>query len=220
MQHVLDFLRDVAANNNREWFAAHRAEYEASEITYRTLAEQLLDGISTFDDSVRGLTYKDCIYRIYRDTRFSTDKSPYKTWKGIYIVHRGKKSGYAGYYLHIEPEASMLYAGLHLPHPTVLRSVREEIIDNGDALMKAVHAAKGFSLCRDNALKRNPKGFPPGHKYDELLRLRDFGIMKPLSDEQMTSSELLLTALESFRSAQPLVEQLNRAVEYAYEEMM
>lgn len=221
MKETVDFLRRLKRNNNREWFNAHKAEYRRADSLFKEFATALIDGISSFDPSVFGLTLADCTYRIYRDIRFSNDKSPYKTYMGVFVAPHGKKAGYAGYYLHIDPaEGCFLYAGLHLPEPAVLKSVREEIIDNGDGLMAAVNAANGFSLCTDNALKRNPKDFPAGHKYDGLLRLKDFGIEKPIDEELLFSNGLLQSVLDDFKSTYPLVSTLNRAVQYAYEEMM
>lgn len=221
MKEVVDFLRRLKENNNREWFNAHKAEYQRADSLFKEFAAALIDGISSFDGSVGGLTLADCTYRIYRDTRFSPDKSPYKTHMGVFVAPHGKKAGYAGYYFHLDPnEGSMMYAGLYMPEPIVLRSVREEIIDNGDGLVAAIKATNGFSLCTDNALKRNPKDFPAGHKYDELLRLKDFGIEKGVSERLLLSDRLLKQTLDDFKSTYPLVSALNRAVQYAYEEMM
>ena len=222
MKSVLTFLSEVSRNNNREWFAAHRSLYEASEEEFRDFAQRLLDGIAAFDASVCGLSLRDCTYRIYRDTRFSLDKTPYKTWKGVYVVRGGKKSGYAGYYVHIEPSDCFIYAGLHCPETTILRSVREEIIDNGDAIVEAIAATNGFTLVEENALKRNPKDFPPGHKHDALLRLKELGIMKRLDTDAVErgGEALIKTVLLDLQTTKPLIDILNRAVEYAYEEMM
>ena len=220
MQEIIDFLRLLSANNNREWFNANKDMYRRVNAQYQEFAAALLDGIASFDDTVRALTVADCTYRIYRDTRFSPDKTPYKTHMGVYIVQRGKCSGYAGYYLHIDPGAGhFLYAGLHMPEPPVLRSVREEIVDNGDALMEAVAAAKGFHLLRERELKRNPKDFPAGHKYDDLLRLKDFGIERPLSEKELLAPDMLKRAVACLRTTKPMVDILNRAVQYAYDEM-
>lgn len=101
MQAIIDFLRQLSQNNNREWFMAHKSEYQQAQARFNELTEQLILGISQFDSSVSGLTAKDCIYRIYRDVRFSKDKSPYKTHMGAYVCPGGKKSGYAGYYFHV-----------------------------------------------------------------------------------------------------------------------
>lgn len=221
MREIIDFLTALAANNNREWFAAHKAEYRRAEAQFGKLALGVIDGIAAFDESVRGLGLRDCTYRIYRDTRFSADKTPYKTNMGVFVAPHGKKAGYAGYYLHIEPSAeSFLWAGAHMPAPVVLRSIREEIIDNGEAMERAIARSNGFALCRDRSLQRNPKGFPAGNKYDEWLRLLDFGIMKPLETRALLAPDLLPRVLEDFRSAAPLVAILNRAVTFAYEEMM
>ncbi len=221
MREIIDFLTALAANNNREWFAAHKEEYRRAEAQFGELALGVIDGIAAFDESVRGLGLRDCTYRIYRDTRFSADKTPYKTNMGVFVAPHGKKAGYAGYYLHIEPSAeSFLWAGSHMPAPEVLRSIREEIIDNGEAMERAIARSNGFELCRDRSLQRNPKGFPAGNKYDEWLRLLDFGIMKPLETRALLAPDLLPRVLEDFRSAAPLVAILNRAVTFAYEEMM
>ena len=170
MKAVVEFLRQLHAHNERAWFEAHRAEWLQLQERVRSFAERLIEGIASFDPSVEGLTAKDCTYRIYRDVRFSRDKSPYKTWQGIYVAPHGKKAGYAGYYFHLEGAAEeglvgshMLFSGLHMPHPTGLRSVRDDFLAGDD---------------------------------------------------------LLERTLAEFRKTAPFVQQLNRAVQYAYEEMM
>ena len=221
MVEIIDFLNRLSQNNNREWFADHKAEYKAIDKKLKEFAAKLINGIAAFDPSVAGLTVADCTYRIYRDIRFSHDKSPYKTWSGVFIAPHGKKGGYAGYYIHFEGAGCFLFAGSHCPEPVVLKSIREEILDNGDAMLAAVAATNGFTLVRSNSLKRTPKDFPVGHKHDELLRLKDFGIEKPIDISQFDSEDALLEAvLNDFRSTYPLVDILNRAVNYAYEEMM
>lgn len=96
MREVIDFLRELRQNNDREWFNANKAAYKHVESIFSDFAVGLIDGIASFDDSVRGLGLKDCTYRIYRDTRFSNDKSPYKTYMGIYVAPHGKKQGMLG----------------------------------------------------------------------------------------------------------------------------
>ncbi|MBR2116917.1 MAG: DUF2461 domain-containing protein [Alistipes sp.] len=222
MVELVEFLAELSENNNREWFAAHKEQYKAIEKRLKEFAAKLIGGVAAFDPSVADLTVADCTYRIYRDIRFSHDKSPYKTWSGVFIAPHGKKAGYAGYYIHFEPSGCFLYAGSHCPTPEALRSIREEIIDNGDNMVKAVEESNGFTLIRSQSLKRNPKEFPPGHKYDELLRLKEFGIEKPINPELLAAGDevLLHSVVEDLRSTYPLVEILNRAIHYAYEEMM
>ena len=165
-------------------------------------------------------------YRIARDTRFSPDKSPYKTYIGAYIAPKGKKSGFAGYYFHIEPccdsliWSNALSAGLYCPEPVVLRSVRDEITDNGAEIAAAIRKAKGFDLVEENKLKRVPTGFPADSEYADMLKLKDFYIAKRITEEFLLADDLLEKTLAEFRRTQPFVAILNRAVQFAYEEMM
>ncbi len=226
MRELLDFLRRLHDNNDRAWFDSHRAEWQHVKGIVAGFAAALIDGIAAFDPSVRGLRVPDCTYRIARDTRFSPDKSPYKEWQGIYVAPRGKQSGYAGYYFHVAPcgdrmvGGHILCAGLYCPEPTVLRSVREEIIDNGAEFLASVRAARGFRLDESRKLKRPPTGFPADSEFIELLKLKEFDLVKPIDEAFLLAPDLLERTLEEFRRLQPFVAILNRAVQYAYEEMM
>ena len=221
MVEIIEFLAELSENNNREWFAAHKEQYKAIDLRLKEFAAKLIQGIAAFDPSVANLTVADCTYRIYHDIRFSHDKRPYKTWSGVFVAPHGKKAGYAGYYIHFEPSGCFLYAGSHCPEPIALKSIREEILDNGDNMVAAIENSNGFRLCTENTLKRTPKDFPTNHKYDNLLRLKDFGVEKPLNPQLISDSTTLLqTAVDNFRSIYPLVEILNRAINYAYEEMV
>ena len=225
MEEILRFLRRLHDHNDREWFDAHRDEWTRAKRRFAAFTERLIAGIAAFDPSVRGLRPQDCTYRIARDTRFSADKTPYKTHVGAFVAPRGKQSGFAGYYLHLEPSCdgmlggSLLASGIYGPEPMVLRSIREEILDHGDELLKAVEAAPGFRFHTENRLKRVPTGFPSGSEYAELLKLKDFYIEKPLGCVPSDADALLEYAVGEFRRTQPFVAQLNRAVAYAYEEM-
>ena len=226
MKQVIAFLRELHDNNNREWFDAHRAEWKRVKTRFAGFTEQLIDGISAFDPSGRGLRVQDCTYRIARDARFSPDKTPYKEYIGAYIAPGGKKSGYAGYYFHVEPDTGegstyghMLAVGLYCPEPVVLRSVRDEIFDNGAEVERTIREADAFTLCRDNTLRRTPKGYPSGSAYDELLRLRELLLERRLTERELLDDGLLERTLEAFRQTQPFVALLNRAVQFAYEEM-
>lgn len=220
-------MRRLSENNDRAWFDAHRGEWQQVKGRIARVAGRLIEGIASFDPSVGGLRPQDCTYRIARDTRFSNDKSPYKNWVGIFVCPQGKKSGYAGYYLHISPVEDhllggthMLVSGLYCPEPVILRSVREEILDNGAELVRNIESAEGFALDTRNRLKRNPAGFPQGSAYDDLLRQKDFCIEKPVTEEWLAADDAVDRIVEEFRRTHPFIEQLNRAVRYAREEMM
>lgn len=220
MKRVLDFLRLLSENNDRDWFMANRSMYLESESAFNSFAEGIIEGIGAFDSSVGNLTVRDCTYRIYRDVRFSSDKSPYKTWKGVFVCPHGKKSGYPGYYVHVDPiSGCFMCAGLHMPDKDVLQSVREEVIDNGEAILDAVLNADGFSLCHDGSLKRNPKGFPEMGKLDELLRLRDeFLIMSSLEEGDLLSPDCVDVIVDRLRRTKPFNDILLKATMYVKEQ--
>jgi len=226
MEEILDFFRRLSDHNDREWFDAHRSEWTQVRSRVAVLAERLIEGIAAFDPTVRGLRVQDCTYRIARDTRFSADKSPYKNWLGIFVAPHGKKSGYAGYYLHIAPKGDrlvgehMLISGIYCPERTLLRSVREEILDNGAEMVGAIGAAEGFRLNTDNKLKRVPAGFPADCEYAELLKHKDWCIERPIDEAFLLADDFVERTVEEFRKTHPFIELLNRAVQYAYEEMM
>ena len=225
MREVTDFLAELCDNNERGWFEAHRKAYLRAKEVFESFVTELIEGIASFDHSGAGLTVRDCTYRIYRDTRFSPDKTPYKNYMGAYVAPRGKKSGYAGYYFHVEPGGarqaghSLLSAGLYCPDPLVLRSVREEVADHGAEIAAAIDAAAGFRIYEGNRLRRLPAGFVAGTPYDELLKLKDFYIERPMDGEFLCSDKLLESTVAAFRTTEPLVSRLNRAVKYAFEEM-
>lgn len=127
---IFQFLKDLAANNNREWFQGHKDEYLKAQKEFEELLTAIIARISLFDESIVGIQAKDCTYRIYRDTRFSSDKTPYKIHLGGYINARGKKSEHCGYYVHIEPDNCMLAGGSWCLEPKVLKAVRQSVYDN------------------------------------------------------------------------------------------
>lgn len=211
MKQVVEFLTLLHENNDKAWFDSHKEMYKRALSCFEVFTAKLIDGIAAFDPSVRGLTVKDCTWRIYRDTRFSPDKTPYKTHMGAFVAPRGKKGGYSGYYFHVEPvwderswsQGHQLTTGLYCPLPEVLRSVRDEILDNGAEIEAAIREAKGFVLDESNKLKRLPKGYAPGSPYDEWLKLKDVYITERLAPEFMLDKELLKNTLHEFRKTKP-----------------
>ena len=143
LQPVLEFLSDLRANNDRAWFDAHRAAYEAARQRFEALVDLLIDEVGAFED-LAGLTAADCVFRIYRDVRFSKDKSPYKTYMGAHIMPGGKKSPRMGYYLHLEPDdGSLIAGGLHTPPPEQIARFRAAI-DREPDVFKAIVGSEEF----------------------------------------------------------------------------
>lgn len=213
MNEILTFLEELKANNNREWFQQNITRYRAVQKQFDDIMSVLIQGVSSFDSSVAGLQVKDCTFRIYRDIRFSPNKKPYKTHIGGYIAPKGRNSGFAGYYLHLEPGASILAVGLHCPEPKVVSSVRDEIYDNGKEFLDSIKAAKGFAVDSSSSLKRVPRGYSPESEYAEYLKLKEFDLIKPITIDENT----LKRSIDDFKSAFKFVTLLNRAVTYAKE---
>lgn len=223
MKQVLNFLSQIQDNNTRMWFEDHRSEYMEATAVFTAFVEQLIQGISRFDPTISGLKPKDCMFRFYRDIRFSPNKMPFKTHFGAYICQQGKKSPYAGYYFHIEPKGNgfldghQLDAGLYGPQPNILKSVREEIMLNGATFEAAMKEASSFVLEDSQALKKVPRGFPTDSPWAEYLKLKNPCLCKHLDDTFLLSDRLLENTLEAFSQTVHFNNWLNKSVEYALE---
>lgn len=224
MKKITDFLIAIQTNNNREWFAKHKTEYKEAEKEFHAFAEHLIAGIASFDPTVKNLSVRDCTYRIYRDIRFSADKSPYKTHVGVYVCPGGKKSGNAGYYFHIEPQGkgllghNLLTTGLYMPEKHLLHSVREDILFKGEEFLETIEKAKGFFLDTEESLKRIPTGFPADSPYADYLKLKHICLVKYMTNEELLSPDLLEKTIDNFKKTVDFNNFLNRAVQYAKEE--
>lgn len=220
MKDILRFLTDVRLNNNREWFKAHKSEYEKANAKFNVIAERFLKDISEFDESVRHLTLKDCTYRFYRDIRFSKDKSPYKTHFGVYVCPGGKKSWKAGYYFHIEPVwedgtgGSGLYCGCFMPDKEMLQLIREDLYNDGANYRKFIAKAKGFSFNSNPSLKKNPKGFPES-EFDDLIRLKSFILEQGIDEKTLLRQDLNEYLKTESKKTFSLVNALNEAVSFS-----
>ena len=160
---IFQFLKDLSANNNREWFNEHRSEYEVARAVFDNFLATVIARISLFDETIRGIQPKDCTYRIYRDTRFSADKTPYKIHFGGYINAKGKKSDHCGYYVHLQPDGSMLAGGSLCLPPNVLKAVRQAIYDNVEEYISIVEdprIQKIFSCSGRGLHENSSQGIP------------------------------------------------------------
>lgn len=220
MKQVLQFLRDLSMNNDKSWFDAHKADYLRAKDTVNALAMKLIEGIRAFDDTIGPLTLADCTYRIYRDVRFSKDKSPYKTYMGIYVVRGGKKSGYSGYYLHVDGGGNhMLAIGNYYTESDVLKVLREDIaMGHGDFRRILAGLPPGLELETESALKKVPKGFPADGPDAEYFKLRNFCLVQMLDDDFILAPDLLEKTLDIFRTGKPFLDYINRAIDFCREE--
>lgn len=219
MKELFKFLTELAQNNNREWFLEHKAEYQKLKAAFEDDVSKIIALIATYDDELKNVSAKDCTYRIYRDIRFSPDKTPYKTFISAFMTKNGRKLNRAGYYLHIEPGKSMLCGGLWFPDAPLLKAVRRAVYDNADELMEIMHRPEMHRLFPDleheSSLKKVPAGFSKDFQYPELLKLKDFGVMYYPSDEYFYDKEWTKKVAEDFRP----VKELNDFFNYTVDEL-
>lgn len=223
MEEIFDFLNRLAANNDREWFNTHKDEYLACKARFEGFAMKVMDGIRSFDSSIGELDIKQCTYRIYRDTRFSRDKRPYKTHFGFFAIPGGKKSGYMGYYFQMGAgegyEGCFLAAGDYICDKKIVEMLREDIdVDNGEEFLAALSEAKTFEVDFSQALKRVPAGFPADKPYSPYLRLKNFCLVKPVDPDYFTAPGAIDRLVTDFRTTKPFISFVNRAIAFAAEE--
>ena len=220
MKQVLRFLHALSLHNDKVWFEAHKADYLKAKATVGELAVKLIEGIRAFDDTIGPLSASDCTYRIYRDVRFSKDKSPYKTHMGVFVNRGGKKSGYSGYYFHIDGNGGHLLAvGNYFTEPRVLKVLREDILlGGGDFRQILDRAAPGLVLDTSESLKKVPKGFPAEGPDAEFFKLKNFCLLEDLDDAFILSPDLADRVLAIFRTGKPFLDYVNRAIDYCREE--
>ena len=213
---IFQFLKDLAANNNREWFQGHKDEYLKAQKEFEELLTAIIARISLFDESIVGIQAKDCTYRIYRDTRFSSDKTPYKIHLGGYINARGKKSEHCGYYVHIEPDNCMLAGGSWCLEPKVLKAVRQSIVDEVDEFRSIVEAADfkaAFPVIGETHLKTLPKGFPKDFPYPDYSRPKDYSVCHTVPDDFFRDENWLDRTAEIFELMKPFNDFVNYTID-------
>jgi uncharacterized protein (TIGR02453 family) len=216
MNEVIEFLSELENNNNREWFNAHKARYEGCRQKMLFVTELLINEIRKFDSNIPAMDPKDCLFRIYRDVRFSHDKRPYKTHFGSYIARGGRKSTRAGYYFHIEPGESFLGGGIYKPESHILKALRNAIYEAPESFLEIidnVNFKKLFPTMEGEKLKTNPKGFEDDFRYMELLKHKSFFFSTNIPTENLLNGNFAEIAVESFKVLTPANKFLNEALD-------
>ncbi len=226
---TLNFLAELAVNNNKEWFATHRDWYQACRERFIAFSEEYLRRLTKMDPALAPLQPKDCIWRINRDIRFSADKRPYKEWFGVFPAAGvpgqpktwGKKSMRGGYYVHIQPGQCMFAAGIWDPGKELLQALRSEIEANYEEVEEIMgsrrwkkYFAQDFDTYWGSGLKKVPAGFDPAFKHPEWLKHKAYTVSVPLSDETVCSPGFIDIIEDIAKTAKPMNDFLN----YTFEE--
>ncbi len=212
---TLEFLAKLAKNNNRTWFTKNRAEYEAARDNILEVTRFFIGEIAKFDSSIIGVEEKDCLFRIFRDARFSKDKSPYKTNFGAFIKSGGRRTPGAGYYFHVEPGGSMTAGGIYMPPSAELLAIRKAIARKPGEFENLISDAKftrRFGGLAGERLKTAPKGFPKDHPAIEHLKWKHYTMMRNYSDRDVLSPKYPDRCLEDFFVMEPFNTYINRVM--------
>ncbi len=219
---IFKFLKDLKTNNNRDWFKENKGRYEAE------LKAPALNFIVDFGEHLHRISPHfradprangGSLFRIYRDVRFSRDKSPYKTHTGLHFRHEAGKTAYTpGFYLHLEPGASFVGVGLWHPDNPTLKLIRDRIVANPQAWKNAVGSqdfTKYFTVTGER-LKRPPRGYDADHELVDILKLKDFTALAPLTQKQVTGPGFLDEFADLCRTGGALVKFICQALDQPY----
>ncbi len=228
---MLKFLEQLAASNNREWFNEHKDQYQAARAEFDRIIDRTIEVIGTFDPTVSHLKAKDCVFRIYRDTRFSKDKSPYKNHFGAYISSHGRQALHGGYYIHVQPGRCLIGAGVYWLPTNILTSVRNEIMGNIDEWLKCVENGefvKNFGYANDSEwteehtapkgfgmqhLKKAPKDFPADYEHVRYLKMKDYCVWQVVADDFYNSADWTKKMVKLLKVAKPMMDFTNSVID-------
>lgn len=222
---LYDFLRGIRANNNREWLTAHRDEYDLLRNRWLSQVEELIGYMSEWEPAIASQTAKSAAYRFARDTRFSRDKSPYKTYFSALLSPWGRKTERAAYYLHMGPAnpdgdpattGSGVYGGIWCPSSPILKKLRQAIVDNieeFDEICSDPELQSHFPGWFGDRLKTIPQGWDRNHPQADLLRLKEYGRFSPMDESVFARPDWPRIASDRMRILKPLVDFLNYSID-------
>lgn len=216
---TLQFLKDLNKNNYREWFNDNKPRYEEAKGNVIEVVAELIKEINKFEPTLGYPEPKKCLFRIYRDTRFSKNKEPYKTNMGAIIGPDGNtKSLKSGYYMHIQPGGSFISCGVYMPFPPVLKAVRTAIDEDFETFSEIVNSKTFKKLFgdlsrEDGALQRVPTGFDKDSPAAEYLKLKNFYVFYPFTDSELMSEDFVKNAAKVFKATKPFNDWLNAIID-------
>ena len=215
MKSILPFLKELEQNNNRDWFNANKDKYLLAKSEFDLFIESLISELQLIDPRVAGATAKNTVFRIYKDIRFSKDKTPYKTQMGAYMIGGGRKAQLPGYYLHLQNGESFIAGGMYKPGPDHLKAIRKEISNFPEDIVELVeneHFSKNYSFYESDKLKRPPQGYSAEDEQIELIKNKHFIASKRIPDEWISAPDFQQKIIDACRGLIPLNNFLFRAL--------
>lgn len=206
----LNFLEKLKNNNNRDWFNLHKSDFLTEQEYMENFASALLTLLNSHD-VIETISGKKSLYRIYRDTRFSSDKSPYKAhWSGSF--KRAGKSRRGGYYYHFEKGNSFIAGGFWAPSPADLKLIRDDIAFDASPIREIINSRtfiNAFGSLLGEQLKTTPKGFDPMHPEIDLLRYKQFLLIRKFDDKLVLDENFLELASQTFIQMRPFFDYMS-----------
>lgn len=211
---TLKFLTDLKKNNNREWFAENKSRYESAKDDFHHFIGSIIQKAGKINPAYTQLEAKDCVFRIYRDVRFSKNKDPYKVNFSAQLKEGGKKSGKCGFYIHIEPSgnASFIAGGYWMPEAPLLKKLRQEVEYNTadfKAILNNKTFKKWYPALEEHKLKKAPKGVDATHPDIELLKYNSYIVIHAIDTKELTDKNLEKTLLKGLQVIKPFIDFLN-----------
>ncbi|NLO68566.1 MAG: DUF2461 domain-containing protein [Bacteroidales bacterium] len=216
MRRILNFLSELEQNNNRDWFEQNRVVYEEARSLFEGFIAEVLSSLSRIDSRLRALTPKQVIFRIYRDTRFAHDKTPYKNNFGAHLSRGGRNTGEPGYYFHLQPGEGFLSAGIYRPDSNWLKAIRKEIYlfpEDYLGIVEQPEFKKRFTIFSEERLSRPPVGFPADFQLIEVLKNKHFCPTLVYPENWLDEPNLVDRVIEQYALMKPFNDFLYRSVE-------
>ena len=218
LRRLVKFLAGLKAHNRKSWFETHRAEYESLRAEFEELVQEVILRVARFEPEVASVTARECIYRIYRDVRFSKDKAPYKTNFGAGIGPAGKKGGHESYYFHVDAGGNLLVAGgVYMPDRPQLLRIRRAIADDTrrfEAIVKAPAFRRHFGGLNDEErLKNPPRGFDCDHPAMEWLKLKRYIAWSETPASRLGGKNVASHVADECKALHPLATWLRAALD-------
>ena len=215
IKNIIAFLNKLEKNNNKEWFDLNRKEYEALRAEWIKYIADLIKKIGQFDRDILTLDAKASIFRINRDIRFSKNKSPYKTNFGASLNKGGKKSPFAGYYFHVDPNEVFIAGGAYMPEVNNLSAIRQEIdyhFKEFDAIVNDKISKNYFGGLGGETLSRPPKGYGFDNEAIEYIKHKSFVFIRKFSVQTLDAKNFENELINTMKAIKPLNDFINRAI--------
>lgn len=213
---TVDFLKQLTDTNTKEWFETNKKLYDAAKKDHEAYVNEVLQAMMEREEGFSGQKVKDCVFRIFRDVRFSKNKTPYKTNFGAVFAKGGKKTPGAGYYVHLEPGKSFVGGGIWNPENDVLKKIRQEVdynLQEFESILKEKNFSKLFKSIDGEKLKKAPQGYDEANPAIDYLKMKSFTVGTAISDADVLGKNFTDKTLTIFTAMKPFIDFLNRSVE-------